>query len=48
MDVRLTDQHRLLQRSVREFAEREICPHVMAWDEAQHFPVALLPALAAL
>jgi alkylation response protein AidB-like acyl-CoA dehydrogenase len=48
MDVRLTEAQELLRRSVREFAEREIRPHVRAWDEAQHFPAELLPELAAL
>jgi alkylation response protein AidB-like acyl-CoA dehydrogenase len=33
---------------VREFAENEIRPHVMEWDEAQHFPKELLPRLAAM
>jgi alkylation response protein AidB-like acyl-CoA dehydrogenase len=33
---------------VREFAEAEIRPHVMEWDESQHFPMDLLPKLAAL
>src|SRR5579872_5900332 len=48
MDFRLTDEQALLRRSVREFAETEIRPHVMEWDEAQHFPVELVPKLAAL
>ncbi len=48
MDFRPTDEQRLLRRSVREFAESEIRPHVREWDEAQHFPVALVPKLAAL
>ena len=48
MDLHLTDDQRLLRDSVREFAERELRPHVMAWDEAQHFPMALLPKLADL
>ena len=30
MDVRLTDDQELLRRSVREFAETELGPHVMA------------------
>jgi alkylation response protein AidB-like acyl-CoA dehydrogenase len=47
MDFLLTDQQRVLRRAVREFAEREIAPHVMEWDEAQHFPVELVPKLAA-
>ncbi len=48
MDLHLTDDQRLLRDSVREFAERELRPHVMAWDEAQQFPMTLLPALADL
>ena len=48
MDFRLSDDQALLRRSIREFAESEIRPHVMAWDEAQHFPVELLPKLAEL
>ena len=38
MDFRLTEEQTLLRRSVREFAETEIRPHVMEWDQTQHFP----------
>jgi alkylation response protein AidB-like acyl-CoA dehydrogenase len=48
MDLRETDEQQFLRRAVREFAEREIRPNVMAWDEAQAFPPELLPKLAAL
>ncbi|MEZ5284430.1 MAG: acyl-CoA dehydrogenase family protein [Vicinamibacterales bacterium] len=48
MDVRLSEDQELLRRSVREFAETELRPHVMEWDNAQHFPLELLPKLAAL
>ena len=48
MDFALTEEQQLLRRSVREFAETEIRPHVMVWDEAQHFPTELLPKLAEL
>lgn len=48
MDFRLTEDQALLRRSVREFAEREIGPHVREWDASQHFPRKLLPSLAAL
>jgi alkylation response protein AidB-like acyl-CoA dehydrogenase len=45
----LTEEQDLLRRTVREFAEAEIRPHVMEWDEAQHFPLdMLLPRLAEL
>ncbi|MBA3640687.1 MAG: acyl-CoA dehydrogenase family protein [Acidobacteria bacterium] len=48
MDFRPTEEQELLRRTVREFAETEMRPHVMEWDEAQHFPMELLPKLAAL
>jgi alkylation response protein AidB-like acyl-CoA dehydrogenase len=48
MDFRLTDEQEMLRRTVREFAEAEIRPHVMEWDESQKFPMDLLPKLAAL
>jgi len=48
MDFRLTADQQLLRRTVREFAEAEIRPHVMEWDQTQHFPVELVPKLASL
>src|SRR5437868_15475034 len=48
MDFRLTEEQELLRRSVREFAETEIRPHVREWDEAQHFPAEVIPTLASL
>src|SRR5687768_897791 len=48
MDLRASDEQEILRRTVREFAEAEIRPHVMEWDEAQQFPMDLLPKLAAL
>jgi len=48
MDVRLSDEQQLLRRSVREFAEAELRPHVMEWDQAQQFPAAVLTRLANL
>lgn len=48
MDFRLTEEQTLLRRSVREFAETEMRPHVREWDREQHFPIELMPGLAAL
>jgi alkylation response protein AidB-like acyl-CoA dehydrogenase len=48
MDFRLSDEQQLLRASVREFAEAELRPHVMEWDETQQFPMELLPKLADL
>ncbi len=46
MDFGLTEEQEQLRRTVREFAEGEIAPHVMEWDEASHFPSEILPKLA--
>src|SRR5471032_3378485 len=48
MNLAPTNEQALLRRTVREFAEAELRPHVMEWDEAQAFPPALLRKLAAL
>ena len=48
MDFELTEEQQQVKRSVREFAEAEIRPHVMEWDEAQHFPKELFGKLGAL
>ncbi|MFZ0908912.1 MAG: acyl-CoA dehydrogenase [Candidatus Acidiferrales bacterium] len=46
VDFSLTDEQIQLRRTVREFAEGEIAPHVMEWDEASRFPVEIVPKLA--
>jgi hypothetical protein len=46
VDFNFTEEQKHLRKSVREFAEGEIAPHVMEWDEASHFPLELLPKLA--
>lgn len=48
MQFDLSDDQRLLRDSVAAFAAGEIAPHVVAWDEAQQFPMTLLPRLAEL
>ena len=45
MEFSLNDEQQQLRRSVREFAEGEIAPHVMEWDEASHFPQEIIPKL---
>ena len=45
MDFQLTDEQNQLKKSVREFAEREIAPHVMEWDEAGQFPLEIVKEL---
>ena len=48
MHFELTEEQQQVKFSVREFAESEIAPHVMEWDESQHFPIELKPKLAEL
>ena len=48
MHFDLTEEQFQMKMSVREFAEAEIAPHVMEWDESQHFPIELLPKLGEL
>ena len=48
MNVELSEEQLQIKYSIREFAESEIKPHVMEWDEAQHFPEELRPKLAEL
>jgi alkylation response protein AidB-like acyl-CoA dehydrogenase len=38
LDFDLTEEQRLLQKTVREFAETELGPHAREWDERQEFP----------
>jgi alkylation response protein AidB-like acyl-CoA dehydrogenase len=46
VDFSFTDEQNQLRRSIREFAEGEIAPHVMEWDEASKFPMEIMPKLA--
>ena len=48
MDFQLNDEQLQLKKSVREFAEREIAPHVMTWDEASEFPMTIVKELGRL
>jgi alkylation response protein AidB-like acyl-CoA dehydrogenase len=48
MDFSFSPETEAIRRTVREFAEREIAPHVMQYDESQEFPRPVLERLAAL
>src|ERR1035437_2194324 len=48
MDFDYTSEQIQLRKSVREFAEAEIAPHVMEWDEAQIFPLEVIKKLGQL
>ncbi len=48
MDFSFTDEQMQLRKTVREFAEAEIAPHVLEWDEASHFPSEVIAKLGEL
>ena len=48
MDFQLNEEQLHLKKTVREFAEREIAPNVMKWDEACEFPLATIKELGKL
>jgi alkylation response protein AidB-like acyl-CoA dehydrogenase len=48
LDFQLSDEQLQLKKTVREFAEREIAPNVMKWDEASEFPLQTIQELGAL
>jgi len=48
VDFELNEDQQQIRSSIREFAEAELRPHVLEWDESQHFPVELLPKFAQL
>jgi hypothetical protein len=48
LDFQLNEEQLHLKKTVREFAEREIAPNVMKWDEACEFPLATIKELGKL
>src|SRR5689334_14207524 len=48
MDFDLTDEQREIQRTVREFCEREVKPHARRWDAEERFPMETVRALGEL
>jgi hypothetical protein len=48
LDFQLNEEQLHLKKTVREFAEREILPNVMKWDECGEFPLATIKELGKL
>ena len=48
MDFQLSDEQLQLKKMVRDFAEREIAPNVMKWDEPGTFPLEIIKELGKL
>ena len=51
MRIQLSDERQemleMVRQSAKDFAEKNIRPHVMEWDESQHFPVPLFKEMGA-
>jgi len=48
VDFQLSDEQKLLRRTVRDFADAELRPHAREWDEKQAFPRELFGTLGEL
>ncbi|MAR68092.1 MAG: acyl-CoA dehydrogenase [Crocinitomicaceae bacterium] len=48
MDFSYTENQKMIAQMVRDFAEKEIRPNIMTWDEKQEFPVPLFKKLGDL
>src|SRR3982751_2095772 len=48
IDFDLTEEHRALVRTVREFAQGEVAPHIKEWDEKQQFDPTIFGKMAEL
>ena len=48
MDFALNDEHKMVQKMVRDFAEKEVLPLIKEYDRKQEFPTELLPRMAEL
>lgn len=44
----ISENQKMIRSMVRDFAEKNIRPHVMEWDEAQYFPVEVFKKLGSL
>jgi short-chain 2-methylacyl-CoA dehydrogenase len=48
MNFELSEDHETFRKVVRDFAEREIAPHVAAWDREHRLPVEVVHAMGEL
>ena len=48
IDLELTEDHKALQSTVREFVQGEIAPHIKEWDEKSFFEPSVFKKMADL
>lgn len=48
MDFAISDEHRMVQKMVRDFAQKEVYPSIKEWDRKQDMNPLVLPRMAEL
>ena len=48
IELELTDDHKALQATVREFVERDVAPYIKEWDEKGHYELSVFKTMAEL
>jgi len=48
IELELTDEHKALQQTVREFVAGEVAPHIKEWDEKAYFEPSIFKKMAEL
>jgi short/branched chain acyl-CoA dehydrogenase len=48
MMFELSGEHETFRKVVRDFAEREVAPHVAQWDREHHLPIEIVNAMGGL
>jgi len=48
MDFRLSEEHQMVQKMVRDFAQKEVAPIIKEWDRKQEMAPHILPRMAEL
>ncbi len=48
MDFRLSEEHIMAQKMVRDFVEKEVAPEIKDWDRKQEMAPFILPRMAEL
>lgn len=48
IELELTEDHKALQATVREFVERDVAPYIKEWDEKSYFEPSIFKTMAEL
>jgi len=48
VDFDLSESHRILRSTIRDFCEREVAPYAKTWDAEERFPTEIIPKLSHL